>query len=144
MRVLRLHRLLWIYLFYNAIIERETTVCVFDTRPTCINEPGQRSLYSDWLRAGRPRDRSSNPGSAEDFSLLYVIQTTNSGAHPATYAMKGGGGSLGVSFRSVELTTLQRPIPRSRICGSLRPLPHKPSRCSAWLVKHGDFIFTTP
>jgi hypothetical protein len=30
------------------------------TRKT--REPGQRSRYSDWLRAGRPRGRSSGPG----------------------------------------------------------------------------------
>jgi hypothetical protein len=28
----------------------------------CYHEPGYRSRYSDWLRAGRPRDRSSSPG----------------------------------------------------------------------------------
>jgi hypothetical protein len=31
-------------------------------------EPGQRSRYSDWLRAGRPRGRSSSPGSVKIFS----------------------------------------------------------------------------
>jgi hypothetical protein len=46
-------------------------------------EPGQRSGYSDWLRAGRPRSGSSSPGSQE-FYLLHIVQT-GSGAHPASY-----------------------------------------------------------
>jgi hypothetical protein len=31
-------------------------------------EPGYLSLYCDWLRAGRPRKRSSNPGDIRFFS----------------------------------------------------------------------------
>jgi hypothetical protein len=34
-----------------------------------MSEPGQRSRYSDWLRAGRPRGRSSSPGRGETFLL---------------------------------------------------------------------------
>jgi hypothetical protein len=30
-------------------------------------EPELRSRYSDWLRAGRPRGRSSNPGRSKNF-----------------------------------------------------------------------------
>jgi hypothetical protein len=32
-------------------------------------EPGARSRYSDWLRAGRPRGRSSSPGRVKNFLL---------------------------------------------------------------------------
>jgi hypothetical protein len=32
-----------------------------------IYEPGQRSRYSDWLRAGRPRAGSSSPGRVKKF-----------------------------------------------------------------------------
>jgi hypothetical protein len=32
-------------------------------------EPGQRSLYSDWLRAGRLRGRGSIPGRVKNFHL---------------------------------------------------------------------------
>jgi hypothetical protein len=34
-----------------------------------IMELGQRSRYSDWLRAGRPRSRSSSPGGGKNFHL---------------------------------------------------------------------------
>jgi hypothetical protein len=30
-------------------------------------KPGWHSRYSDWLRAGRPRGRSSSPGRVKDF-----------------------------------------------------------------------------
>jgi hypothetical protein len=32
-----------------------------------FQEPGYRSRYSDWLRAGRLRGRSSNPGRVKNF-----------------------------------------------------------------------------
>jgi hypothetical protein len=32
-------------------------------------EPGQRSRYSDWLRAGRPRGRTSSPSKGKIFRL---------------------------------------------------------------------------
>jgi hypothetical protein len=32
-----------------------------------MKEPGQHSRYSDWLRAGRPRGRSSSPDSVKNF-----------------------------------------------------------------------------
>jgi hypothetical protein len=43
-----------------------------------------QSRYSDWLRAGRPRGRSSSPGRIKNF--LQVVQT-GSGDHPASYPM---------------------------------------------------------
>jgi hypothetical protein len=33
----------------------------------CNEEPGWRSRYSDWLRARRPRGRSSSPGEVKNF-----------------------------------------------------------------------------
>jgi hypothetical protein len=36
---------------------------------TIISEPGYRSPYSDWLRARRPRDRSSSAGRVKNFLL---------------------------------------------------------------------------
>jgi hypothetical protein len=48
-------------------------------------EPGQRSRYSDWLRAGRPRRPSSSCGRSEEFSLHDV--QTGSDVHPASYPM---------------------------------------------------------
>jgi hypothetical protein len=40
---------IWIYIIYTDVIFK-------------FREPGWRSQYSDWLRAGRPRSWSSNPG----------------------------------------------------------------------------------
>jgi hypothetical protein len=34
---------------------------------TSTIEPGQLSRYSDWLRAARPRGRSSSPGGGKNF-----------------------------------------------------------------------------
>jgi hypothetical protein len=48
------------------------------------------SQYSNWLRAGRPRSRSSSPGKVKSF--LHVVQT-GSGVHPASYLMGTGGSS---------------------------------------------------
>jgi hypothetical protein len=51
----------------------------------------------------------------------------------------------GSSGRGVKLTTHLQPVPRSRIRGSIHPLPHTSSWRSASLVKHRDnFTFTTP
>jgi hypothetical protein len=45
------------------------------------NHQGNGSRYSDWLRAARPRGRSSSRGRVKNFSLLQVFQT-GSGVHP--------------------------------------------------------------
>jgi hypothetical protein len=52
-------------------IEKFTAVCpeatyVFYMRSLCFLIP-QRSRYIDWLRAGRPRGRSSSPGGRKNF-----------------------------------------------------------------------------
>jgi hypothetical protein len=49
-----------------------------------LQGPGQLTRYTDRLRDGRPRVRSSG------FSLLHFVQTS-SGAHPASYSMGTGG-----------------------------------------------------
>jgi hypothetical protein len=38
-----------------------------NTRTITVSEPGYRSRYSDWLRDGRPRGRSSSPGGSKNF-----------------------------------------------------------------------------
>jgi hypothetical protein len=45
---------------------------------TPFGELGWRSRYSDWLRVGRPRGRSSSLGRVKN--LLYVVQI-GSGVH---------------------------------------------------------------
>jgi hypothetical protein len=44
----------------------------------------------------------------------------------------------GSSGRYVKVTTHLQLVPRSRIRGSIHPLSHMPSCCSASLVKHRD------
>jgi hypothetical protein len=44
----------------------------------------------------------------------------------------------GLSDWCKKLTTHLQLVPRSRKRGSIRPLPHTPSWCSAWLAKHRD------
>jgi hypothetical protein len=39
-------------------------------------EPGQRSRYSDWLRAGRRRGRSSSPGGGKNFHFSMSSRPT--------------------------------------------------------------------
>jgi hypothetical protein len=53
-------------------------------------ESGYRSQYSDWLRAGRPRGRSSSPGRVMNFFLLDVVHT-GSRVHPISFGMGTGG-----------------------------------------------------
>jgi hypothetical protein len=69
-------------------------------------EPEQRSRYSDWLRAGRPRGRSSSPGRVKTF--LHVVQT-GSVVHPASCLM-GTGGSFPPSA-DVKKMSIHTPIP---------------------------------
>jgi hypothetical protein len=44
----------------------------------------------------------------------------------------------GLSVRGVKLTTCLQLVPRSRILGSIHPLPHTSSWHNAYLVKHSD------
>jgi hypothetical protein len=55
--------------------------------------PGQRSQYSDWLRAGRPRGRGSSTGRVKNF--VHVVQD-GYGVHPTSYSMVTGALSPGV------------------------------------------------
>jgi hypothetical protein len=48
------------------------------------------SRYNDWLRAGRPRSRSSSPSMVKKFCLLHVVQN-GYGAHPASCRIDTGG-----------------------------------------------------
>jgi hypothetical protein len=54
-------------------------------------DPGWRSRYSDWLRAGRPRGRSSS----QEFSDLHFVQT-GSGVHQISYLTSTGAPSPGL------------------------------------------------
>jgi hypothetical protein len=88
-----------------------------------LNVKGQRSRYSDYLWAGQPKGQSLRPGRIKNF--LHMVQISSE-VHPTSYAMGTGG-----SFPGGEATTHLHLVPRSRKCGSIHPLPHMPSWCSA-------------
>jgi hypothetical protein len=81
-----------------------------------------RSRYSDWLRAGRPRGRSSCPGRVKNFlfsaSSRLALGSTQPPIQWISWAL-----SPGYSDRGVKLTTPLHLVPRSRKCGSIHPLP---------------------
>jgi hypothetical protein len=52
-----------------------------------LEEPGYCSRYSDWLRAGLPRVRSSSPSIVKTF---YSVHTSSTG-NPASYPLVTGG-----------------------------------------------------
>jgi hypothetical protein len=54
-------------------------------------DPRELSRYSDWLRAGNLRDRSSNPGGFKNI----LCSTYSRPAHPASYPNGIGGFLLG-------------------------------------------------
>jgi hypothetical protein len=66
----------------------------------------------------------------QEFWLPHVVQT-GSGGHP-TFRPMGTGGFFpgGKSCRGVKLTTRLQLVPRSRIRGSIHPLPYTSSRRS--------------
>jgi hypothetical protein len=79
--------------------QRKTWKCHLVSR--CVNcyvwmqiywlreQPGERSRYSVWLRAGRPRGRSSSPGMSKNFHF------STSGVHQTSYPMGTGGSCPG-------------------------------------------------
>jgi hypothetical protein len=69
--------------------------------------------YSDWLRAGRPKCRSSSTGSVNNFSLLNIVQIF-SRAHLVSYTMGTRNLSSGVKSHGREAdhshpSTAERP-----------------------------------
>jgi hypothetical protein len=85
-------------------------------------EPRYRSRYSYRLRAGRPRGGSSSPGMVKNF----LFSTPSRLALGSTQAPVQW--VPGVKRPECEADQL---VPRLRKCGSIYPLPHKPSRRSA-------------
>jgi hypothetical protein len=51
----------------NRLLKMSEVAVVYFMAYTSLWEPGYRSRYSDWLRAGRRRDRSSSLGRAKNF-----------------------------------------------------------------------------
>jgi hypothetical protein len=115
------------------IMQLSPTSCYFitypiDTNIPCTNyhvESGWCSQYSDQLWAGRLRSWSSSPSRVKNFlaSTLFrlFLEATQS---PIQWVP----GALSLW---VKLATHLQLVLRSRKCGSIHPLPHMPSWCSA-------------
>jgi hypothetical protein len=86
---------------HYAYVGTTQTFCIIDTRlliATFARSPpsGCRSRYSDWLRPGRPRGRSSSPDRVKNF-LFSTSSRPGSGVHPTSYPM-----GTGSSFQDVK------------------------------------------
>jgi hypothetical protein len=99
-------------LICTLIINFYETMAVF-------KELGQLSQYSDWLRAGRPSDRSSSPGRVKNFLFPTLSRPALGSTQPSVQWLSG---------READHSQL---VPRSRKCGFKHPLPHKHSWLSA-------------
>jgi hypothetical protein len=85
----------------------------------------ERSRYSDWLRAGRRKSRSSSPGRVKNFVFSTSSRPALGPTQPPIQWVPG------IFPRGVKLTTHLKLVPRSRKRGSIHPLPHTPSWRSA-------------
>jgi hypothetical protein len=66
-----------------------------------VTESGQRSRYSDYLRAGKPRGRSSRPGRSKNFNFSMLSSPALAPTHPPTQWVLGAL-SPGVKRRGLE------------------------------------------
>jgi hypothetical protein len=95
--------IVFLQLFYyfgsllNLTLNSETWACFRIIRFVTVLKLFYFSSYiikwsrdSDWLRAERPRGRSSSPGRVKNFSLLHIFQR-GSEVHPTSYPMDTGG-----------------------------------------------------
>jgi hypothetical protein len=83
----------------------------------------------NWLRAGRPRGRSSCPVQARFF---YSPRPPDRLWGPQASCRKGIGSSFPGGRAAGARSWI---VPRSRIHGSIDPLPHTSSWRSVWLLK---------
>jgi hypothetical protein len=84
--------------------------------------PGKHSLCSDWLRAGRPRGRSSSHCTGRIFLLTISSRPVLGLTQPPIQWVPG------VKRPGMKLTTHLHLVPRSRIRESIHPLPHTSHR----------------
>jgi hypothetical protein len=74
----QIHRLKHVSLFTKTRVRILTRIFItvysfiFSYGLGLFEEPGWRSRYSDWLRAGRPRGQSSSPGRVKNF-LFFTL-----------------------------------------------------------------------
>jgi hypothetical protein len=123
------------------MLVRSSNIFVQDFSYVGLPTHYKRSRYSDWLRAGRPRSRSSSPYRVKNFLFSTSSRQALGPAQPPIQWVPGLF-PLGLSSRGVKLTTHLQLVRRSRKYGSIHSLPHTPSWRSVYLVKHGvNFTF---
>jgi hypothetical protein len=88
------------------------------------------SRYSDWLRVGRPRGRTSSPGRIKKF-LFSKSSRPALGSTQPPIQLAPGVLSPGEKRPGREADHTPPARAESRKCGSIRPLPHTPSWRSA-------------
>jgi hypothetical protein len=96
------------------------------------------SRYSDWLRVGRPRGRSSGPSRVKNCLFSTSSRTALGSTQLPIQLVPEGGLSPGVKRPGREVD--HSPPARAEVKrhGPIRPLPHTPSWRSAYLVKYRD------
>jgi hypothetical protein len=89
---------------------------------TILLELWWRSRYSDWLRAGQQRGRSSSPGRVKNFFFSTSSRPALGSTLPPNHWVPGALFS-GVKLPGCEADHLQL-MPRWRKCGSVQQLHH--------------------
>jgi hypothetical protein len=76
-----------------------------------VGQPGELSRYCDWLRAGRPRGRSSSPGRVKNFlfftSSRPALRSTKPPIHRVPEALSPGVKRLGREAHHSPPTTAE-------------------------------------
>jgi hypothetical protein len=105
------------------------------------HEPRLRSRYSYWLRAGRPRSRSSCPGRVRIFTSPY---RPNRLWDPPDFLSNGYRGLFprGVKRQGREADHHLQLVPGSRKPEPIHLLPHRSSWRCAWLLRTGTTFFS--
>jgi hypothetical protein len=101
-------------------------------------------IWSNWLRAGRPRSRSLSPGGGKKF-LFSASSRLAMGSTLPPIQWVPAAFSLGCKTAGAWSWPYLQLVPRSRKFGSIHPPPpHTPSWRSALLVKRRDSFTFLP
>jgi hypothetical protein len=93
--IIRVNNLNCKYLVHNNVLnsirygECTTDDAKYVYLPDINKEPGQRSRYGDWLRAGRQRARCSRPGRVKNFLLFMSSRPALGSTQPPIHWVPG-------------------------------------------------------
>jgi hypothetical protein len=121
----------------NSFVKYRKVKYIFITNWTEYWQTGWRSRYSDWLRAGRAKGRSSSPDRVKNVPFSTSSRPTLGPNQPPIQCIPEAF-SWGQIGRGVKLTIHLQLASRPRKRGFLHPLPHTPLWRSAKFVKHRD------